>query len=172
MREDFWSFDPSHTFVMLTNHKPLVSGTDEAIWARLRLVPWDVVIPAEERDLGLADKLAAELDAVLAFLVAGYQAWRISGLDDPAEVMAATEAYRAESDALSRFIEQRCMAGHGTCGSSELFAAWSKWCSEEGEEAGTATAFAAMLHNKGFENYTSNGRRRWRSLGLQPEDPR
>ena len=76
MREDFWSFDPSHTFVMLTNHKPLVSGTDEAIWARLRLVPWDVVIPAEERDLGLADKLAAELDAVLAFLVTGYQAWR------------------------------------------------------------------------------------------------
>ena len=172
MREDFWSFDPSHTFVMLTNHKPLVSGTDEAIWARLRLVPWDVVIQAEERDLGLADKLAAELDAVLAFLVAGYQAWRAGGLDDPAEVLAATEAYRAESDALSRFIEQRCMAGHGTCGSSELFAAWSKWCSEEGEEAGTATAFAAMLHNKGFENYTLSGRRRWRSLGLQEEDPR
>ena len=23
MREDFWSFDPSHTFVMLTNHKPV-----------------------------------------------------------------------------------------------------------------------------------------------------
>lgn len=57
MREDFWSFDPSHTFVMLTNHKPLISGTDEAIWARLRLVPWDVVIPAAERDLALADKL-------------------------------------------------------------------------------------------------------------------
>ena len=59
-----------------------------AIWARLRLVPWDVVIQAEERDLGLADKLAAELDAVLAFLVAGYQAWRAGGLDDPAEVLA------------------------------------------------------------------------------------
>ena len=45
MREDFWSFDPSHTFVMLTNHKPIVTGTDEGIWRRLRLVPWDVVIP-------------------------------------------------------------------------------------------------------------------------------
>ena len=51
MREDFWSFSPSHTFVMLTNHKPLVTGTDEAIWARLRLVPWTVVIPPAERDL-------------------------------------------------------------------------------------------------------------------------
>ena len=50
MREDFWSFDPSHTFVMLTNHKPGVSGTDEGIWRRLRLVPFEVVIPAAERD--------------------------------------------------------------------------------------------------------------------------
>ena len=172
MREDFWSFDPSHTFVMLTNHKPVISGTDEAIWARLRLVPWNVVIPVEDRDLGLADKLALELDAVLAFLVTGYQAWRNRGLDDPAEVMAATEAYRAESDALGRFLDQRCLAGHGSCGSSELFTAWSKWCSDEGEEPGTVTSFATMLQNKGFDNYTSNGRRRWRSLGLAEEDGR
>ncbi len=34
MREDFWSFEPSHTFVMLTNHKPIVGGTDEGIWRR------------------------------------------------------------------------------------------------------------------------------------------
>lgn len=40
MREDFWSFDPSHTLVMLTNHKPIVGGADEGIWRRLRLVPF------------------------------------------------------------------------------------------------------------------------------------
>ena len=45
MREDFWSFSPSHTFVMLTNHKPVVGGSDEGIWRRLRLVPFEVVIP-------------------------------------------------------------------------------------------------------------------------------
>jgi putative DNA primase/helicase len=172
MREDFWSFAPSHTFAMLTNHKPVISGTDEAIWARLRVVPWDVVIPAEERDPGLADKLTLELDAVLAFLVRGYQDWHSNGLSDPAEVMAATEAYRAESDALGRFLDQRCMIGHGSCGSTELFTAWSKWCSDEGEEAGNATSFATMLQNKGFDNYTSSGRRRWRNLGIQDEDPR
>ncbi len=86
--------------------------------------------------------------------------------------MTATAAYRAESDALGRFLDQRCLAGHGSCGSSELFTAWSKWCSDEGEEPGTATSFATMLQNKGFDNYTSNGRRRWRSLGLAAEDGR
>jgi putative DNA primase/helicase len=172
MREDFWSFDPSHTFLMLTNHKPLISGTDEAIWARLRLVPWDVVIPADERDLTLADKLALELAAVLDFLVTGYQDWRGRGLDDPEEVTAATDAYRAESDALGRFLDQRCLVGHGTVSSSELFGAWQKWCADEGEDAGNATAFATVLQNKGFDNYTSNGRRRWRGLGLATEDER
>src|SRR5204863_9303832 len=57
MREDFWSFTPSHTFVALTNHRPIVVGTDEGIWRRLRLVPWDVVIPPEERDEHLPDRL-------------------------------------------------------------------------------------------------------------------
>lgn len=157
---------------MLTNYKPLISGTDEAIWARVRLVPWNVVIPPDERDLGLADKLALELDAVLTFTVHGYQDWRERGLADPAEVVTATEAYRAESDALARFIEQRCIPGHGSCGSTELYNTWCKWCADEGEESGTATAFAAMLQNKGFDNYTSTGRRRWRSLSLIGEDPR
>jgi putative DNA primase/helicase len=31
MREDFWHFEPSHTFLMLTNHKPVIGGTDEGI---------------------------------------------------------------------------------------------------------------------------------------------
>jgi putative DNA primase/helicase len=171
MREDFWSFDPSHTFVMLTNHKPLITGTDEAIWARLRLVPWTVVIPLDERDLTLADKLELELDAVLAFVVAGYREWRERGLDDPEEVVQATQAYREESDALGRFIEQRCVPGHGSCGSTELFAAWSKWCAREGIEPGTATAFATLMQNKGFDNYTYSGRRRWRGIGLTEEAP-
>jgi putative DNA primase/helicase len=173
MREDFWHFDPSHTFAMLTNHKPVISGTDEGVWRRIRLVPWEVVIPESERDELLGDRLKLELDAVLAYLVAGYRQWRESGLDDPDQVIRATEAYRAESDALARFIDQQCLTGpHFTAGSSELFAAWSKWCAEEGEESGSATAFATMLQNKGLDNYTSSGRRRWRGIGLQGEDPR
>ncbi len=125
MREDFWSFSPSHTFLLLTNHKPVIGGTDEGIWRRLRLVPWPVVIPPEQRDLDLGDKLALELDAVLAFLVAGYRDWHARGLADPQEVTAATHAYREESDVLSRFIAERCLTfTASTARSGELFGAW------------------------------------------------
>jgi putative DNA primase/helicase len=165
MREDFWHFDPSHTFVMLTNHKPVVSGTDEGIWRRLRLVPWDVVIPAEERNEELGDKLALELDAVLAWLVTGYQDWHAHGLADPELVTKATTAYRGESDQLGRFLEEQCML-HGQVRSSDLYAAWSKWCAEQGEEPGTQTAFSTKLTNRGFDKRKTETGAFWKGLGL------
>ena len=171
MREDFWSFDPSHTFVMLTNHKPIVTGTDEGIWRRLRLVPWDEVIPEAERDEELPDKLALEREAVLAWLVAGYLDWRANGLADPEAVEKATRKFRDESDVLGRFLRECCLLGPAFhVGSSELFSAWSKWCADQGEDAGTQTSFASELQAKGLDNYTSKGRRRWRGIGVADDE--
>lgn len=170
MREDFWHFEPSHTFLMLTNHKPIVGGTDEGIWRRLRLVPWDVVIPPEERDLALADKLVLELEAVLAWLVAGYREWREHGLDDPDPVKKATADYRDESDALARFISERCLTGPNfTVRSSELFAAWSKWCTTEGVESGSNKALTESLQNRGYDTRRTNIGAVWQGLGLAAE---
>jgi putative DNA primase/helicase len=170
MREDFWSFDPSHTFVMLTNHKPLVGGTDEGIWRRLRLVPFEVVIPPAERDEDLGRKLAAEADAVLAWLVAGYRAWKESGFSEPDRVTQATKTYRAESDPLGRFLDEKCqLMSRYHVGSTELFTAYEQWCTTEREDAGTPRAFADALKVKGFESYRSNGIR-WRGIGLAAED--
>lgn len=170
MREDFWSFDPSHTFVMLTNHKPIVGGTDEGIWRRLRLVPFEVVIPPGERDEDLKAKLADEADAILTWLVAGYLDWRKNGLGEPQKVTEATQAYRAESDPLGRFLDQACAKGPAmTVRSSQLFAAFEKWCAAEREDPGTPTAFGNAMKIKGFESYRSNGMN-WRGVGLRAED--
>lgn len=170
MREDFWSFTPSHTFLMLTNHKPLVQGTDEGIWRRLRLVPWEVVVPAAERDHDLGDRLQLEADAILAWLVAGHRDWQNRGLDDPDAVKAATDAYRAESDAVRRFIDERCMTGtHFTVRSSQLFQAWQQWCSAQGEESGTAKAFTTDLQNRGYDTHRTKIGIMWRGIGLAAE---
>jgi putative DNA primase/helicase len=170
MREDFWSFDPSHTFAMLTNHKPVISGTDEGVWRRIRLIPWEVVIPEDERDEELGDKLKLELDAVLAYLVNGYQQWRDRGLDDPEQVVNATEAYRGESDALKRFIGDRCLTGPNFhVRSSELFAAWQKWCATEGVDSGSNKAFTEALQNRGYDTRHANIGTVWGGLGLAAE---
>ncbi len=168
MREDFWAFSPSHTFLMLTNHKPLITGTDEGIWRRLRLVPWDVVIPAAERDPELPARIAGELDHVLAWLVAGYAAWKADGLDEPAAVTEATSEYRGESDALARFLDERCLP-LGQVRSSLLFAEFCKWCAGEGEEPGSNKALSQALENKGFsKEHTRNGAV-WMGLSLNAE---
>lgn len=171
MREDFWHFDPSHTFIMLTNHRPVVSGQDEGIWRRLRLVPWDVVIPADERDERLGDRLRLEADYVLTWLVRGYQDWREHGFTEPERVTAATAAYRADSDALGRFIGDKCITGpHFRVRSSELYAAWAKWCAAEGTESGTNKAFSESLQNRGFDKKPTKVGIVWTGIGLNGGD--
>jgi putative DNA primase/helicase len=150
----------------------VITGTDEGIWRRIRLVPWDVEIPAAEQDEELGSKLVAEATAVLAWLMAGYQDWHEHGLDDPEQATMATNAYRAEFDALARFIDQQCLTGpHFNVGSAELFRAWSAWCSAEGEDADTQKAFSTALTNRGFDKFKDGaGRMRWRGLGLTASD--
>jgi putative DNA primase/helicase len=167
MREDFWSFEPSHMFVLLTNHKPIVGGTDEGIWRRLRLVPFEIVIPAAERDENLSAKLAAEAEAILAWLVAGYLDWAANGLGEPRQVTEATMAYRADSDPLGRFISERCLCMPALhVGSTELFSQYEKWCAAEREDPGTPRAFGDAMKTKGFESRKSHGIMRWLGIGL------
>jgi putative DNA primase/helicase len=171
MREDFWSFTPSHTFAMLTNHRPVIGGTDEGIWRRVRLVPWAVSIPPDEQDGELGDRLKLAADAVLRFLVDGYARWRDGGLADPEQVTKATGQWRGESDALGRFIDQRCLTGpHYHVQSAALFAAWCAWCKAENEDAGTQTAFSLTLARLGYIKRVTNIGKVWDGLALAADE--
>jgi putative DNA primase/helicase len=73
-------------------------------------------------------------------------------------VTEATRAYRAESDVLGRFLDERCLkmpALH--VGSTELFSAYEKWCAAEREDPGSHKAFADAMKAKGFEGRKSHG---------------
>lgn len=54
----------------------------------------------------------------------------------------------------------------GSGQSSALFAAWSRWCGQEGLDAGTNKSFTTALQNRGFDTTKSNGRMVWHGLGL------
>ncbi|MEU9833272.1 phage/plasmid primase, P4 family [Streptosporangium sp. NPDC048047] len=170
MREDFWEFDPSHTFILATNYRPVIRGTDEGIWRRLRLVPFDVVIPEVERDGSLPDQLKLEADGILTWLVMGYQEWREKGLAEPKAVTDATQAYRDDSDLIARFLKEKCTtAGAPSVNSTMLFDAWSRWCTAEGGDPGTQTAFSNTLVQRGFDKGLSAGRATFKGIGLLAE---
>jgi len=171
MREDFWEFTPTHSIVMSTNHTPIVTGTDEGIWRRLRLVPFPVVIPAEERDGKLPERLALELDGILAWLVRGHREWRDRGLADPEPVTAATAEFRADADMLGLFLEERCATSPSLREqSSDLFSEWVTWCKVENVEAGTNKAFSKALEERGFNKGRTSLGAVWRGIALQTGD--
>lgn len=150
MRQDFVEFTPSHLAVLVTNHLPSVPGDDPALWRRLRVVPFDVVV--DPVDTGLPDRLALELPAVLAWAVAGYQQYLdADGLSEPPAVLARTNAYQLSADALGRFLDERCLTGAAYyAAGADLWHAWTTWCTETGEKPGTSQrAFSDQIEARG-----------------------
>ena len=50
MKTNFFEFEPTHTLWLAANHKPVIRGTDTAIWRRIKLIPFDVSIPVKDQD--------------------------------------------------------------------------------------------------------------------------
>jgi putative DNA primase/helicase len=163
MRQDFVEFEPSHTPILVTNHLPKVSGDDPAIWRRIRVIPFDVAIPEGEQDGDLDERLQVECDAVLAWVVAGWNAYRECGLDEPLAVLAATDKYRVDSDAIARFIADCCSTAETLqVETGQLFDRWERWRVTDGSEAVSQKAFGQALDSKGYRALKSTGGRRFR----------
>jgi putative DNA primase/helicase len=173
MKEDFWEFKPTHKVILLTNHRPRVSGTDEGIWRRIRLVPftatfWDpndpgksaAQLPANRKqDKQLGEKLAAEREGILAWLVRGCMEWRRDGLTLPDKVRLATAEYRCGEDMVEQWIGECCERGDSAfrCKASALYASFRDWSERAGEEVFSRKAFGEALTERGFQRMTSNG---------------
>ena len=108
MREEFVEIDPVFKLTISGNHKPAVRGTDDGIWRRLLLVPFDVQIPKEEVDPLLASKLWAERSGVLNWLLDGALDFLTGGLREPERVLEATAEFREDSDPVQTFLMDAC----------------------------------------------------------------
>jgi len=106
--QDWITFKPTHKLFLDCNHKPIIADPNDAIWNRVKCIPFTVEI--ENIDTNLLEKLREELPGILAWIVEGSVLYQREGLGDPpAEVQAATESYRQESDRLKYFLEERCI---------------------------------------------------------------
>lgn len=162
------TFMPSHLAFMVTNHPPVVSGSDTAIWERLRVIRFDVVIPPQERDPELGDKLKLEAEAILAWAIQGLADYQtMGGLHAPDEVKVATAAYQAKSDVVGRFLSEctNSVAVH-KISMKDLYDRWTSWTASEGVEPIGKHAFNESLRERGYRTTTSAGRDWWQGLSL------
>jgi putative DNA primase/helicase len=162
-------FVPVFSPWLRTNHRPAIRESSEAIWRRVRLVPFTVTIPKPDRDTGLQGKLYAELAGVLAWIVQGSRSYLKHGLTPPEALSEATKNYRVEEDVLGAFIDDHCLTGDDlTAPARDLYAAWKTWAEANGEAPGTATGFGRALTDAGFpRSKDTHGRRARVGLALR-----
>lgn len=152
MHQDWWSYIPTATMLLATNHLPAVRGTDVGIWSRLHVVPFTVSFLGRE-DLHLEEKLRAEQAGILNWMVQGCLAWQRDGLVVPDAVKVATNAYRADMDSVGRWLAERCELDPRAPRIEMQYLAldYEAWCTREGETAVERPVLGKALtsHNVG-----------------------
>jgi putative DNA primase/helicase len=172
-----FSYRPQFKIWLSTNHKPEIPDGSEAIWDRMRLIPFTQRFEGKKADADLPEKLREELAGVLAWAVRGCVEWvRQGGLGSSEAVDRATAAYRAETDLYERFLADACVFGPKMrVGKSALFRAWAEWCDSEGEETGKQNQFSRDMKEKGgmknFEEKKIKGTWYWSGIGVLETGP-
>ena len=116
------------------NTLPKFNGVDDGIARRPRVIPFDWRVPPERKDRRLPEKLLAEAQGILAWIVQGAVAWNRAGLAAPPEVEYATREYVDEQNHLPAFFRD-CygLDPMGLVTASTLQQDYSGWCAAHGE---------------------------------------
>jgi len=170
--EEF-DFFPSHKLFFFTNHKPVIRGTDNGIWRRMKLIPFNAVIETQNQDTHLPVKLAKEGEGILNWIINGCQQWQQNGLGTSQAVTQATQGYRNEMDVMAAFLTDCCITTlrQAEAITGELYRSYVKWCEENGEHAMSQRRFGGALKDRGFINQKGTaGIRKWIGIGLLNND--
>lgn len=149
MAKDLFEFLPTHTLVVVGNSKPGLRSVDEAMRARIHLVPWTVTIPAAERDPTLPEKLTEELGGVLGWALTGCLDWQAGGLEPPAAVSAATDEYLRAEDGVTQWLDEACERS-GQVKLKPAHTSYVAWCKGNSQEPLGRNTFADQLRERGF----------------------
>lgn len=148
MRQDFHEFTATHTLAGATNHLPMITDVDDAIWERMAPVPfpYKFVPPTDAEgnatplkadnwrhgDPGLRDRLADEDapadPAILAWLVEGaVESYKRTAPKPPA-VLAALEEWRGDADPVLGFVRDHLVLDEGyAIVATELYAEFGRY---------------------------------------------
>ncbi|MDQ0904418.1 P4 family phage/plasmid primase-like protein [Streptomyces canus] len=175
MRQDFFSFTPTHKLWLLGNHRPEVGTGGFAFWRRMRIIPFERVVADSHKIDNLADILVTEEGpGILNWLITGAGRY-LTGEKDlagPERVRIATTAYAETEDHTGRFLsESCCLEPSLRTEQAQLYAAYKAWCQNEGVPAVSSRAFAARVRElvglaspKGM--ILSNQRKYYPGIGL------
>lgn len=160
--KDPFSFVPSHTLVLYTNHLPKVGAIDAGTWRRLIVVPFNARITGSGDIKNYAEYLYENAGpAILAWMIEGAKRVIDMGFHIalPPVVETAIAKYREENDWLAHFLTDNCEIGAGfTARSGQMFQAYRSYCADTSDFARNMPEFYAALDLAGFKRkHTKTG---------------
>ena len=152
--KDPFSFTPSHTLVLYTNHLPRVGANDPGTWRRLIVIPFNAKIEGSGDIKNYADYLVSEAaPSIMAWIIEGAKK-AISlnfHIPAPACVEAAIKSYREDNDWLGHFLGECCEVDKAYREKSgELYQEYRSYCMRTGEYARSTADFYNALELAGF----------------------
>jgi len=166
-----FEFTPTFKLWIATNHAP--RAYDDALWRRIKRVPFPVEVPKHQQDMRIKsmmkDPTSEVAKAFLAWAVRGCMIWQQSGLGTCLVVEEDTMEYREEQDKFGSFLEERIELEDpaATATSRDLYAAYASWCEENGERPMTSTSFGLKLKERGFSKMKSTRPITWSGLKVK-----
>jgi putative DNA primase/helicase len=127
-----FEFMPQFKLWLASNYEPKLSGTDDGIWRRLRYIPFTVSFKGRKADKHLEEKLLEELPGILNWARRGLKDYLAHGMQEPAEVLRATEGFRNKSDQWKTFMDEHSAVG-GQIGKTEFYEKYKVWAERTGE---------------------------------------
>ena len=167
---DFFSFVPSFTPWVRTNHKPIVKGDDDGIWRRIVILPFRRTFEKHEQNPFLETQLMGERDGILAWMIEGAQKYYRDGFRLSPAMKREMAQYRKESDLLGEFLEgATVVALAARVEQGTLYSSWQFWCNQNGVRPGAKKTFTQRLAERGFSTTRSNGKYFYSGLKVRTE---
>ena len=110
--KDPFSFRPSHTICLFTNHLPRVGTSDNGTWSRIIVMPFNADFRGQHGEIkNYADYLFTHCGgAILQWIVDGAKAFIDANyiVEPPESVKAAIAEYKNDNDQIAGFLEECC----------------------------------------------------------------
>lgn len=171
------TFKPTHKLLLLTNHKPDVSDTDDSFWGKIHLIPFPLSFvlwkPEKEYERPankyLREKLLLEAPGILSWIIKGCLQYQEIGLAPPPAVIDATKEYRRNEDLMGLFVDDCCYEDpHIETPAKDLYEAFKKWWeSNVSRKVLSQKRFGSMLLRR--YKRTRSGTYRYFGIGLKDE---
>jgi len=169
----YFTFFPKFAPWLRTNHLPIVTDTDDGIWRRLAIIPFNQQFKGKQQDPHLEEKLKTEADGILGWMVDGAVDYLKNDLKLSPTIKRESARYRSESDVFGEFLQTNTTK----CVGSEieqklLWTKWRFWAGDAGFATGTKNSMTRRMRERGFGTRESNSKSYYTGVEERQDYPR